>query len=277
MYFGLRYIKFFALLCTFVNTVQALIFIICGLVIRTKWTESKGIEGQFLQLPFDYACFFGFILLAISFFGYFAIALDSYGMLVVYDILQLAAAIILLTVGISIWRECGYTLEEKPTTQTRLKMMMHDMSPAGLTSIQQSFQCCGIEKYTDYLVLWYIWARKYMSLDRLTRDRAPPINVTSNTSKKKRKSSLVNNTDTIKLTTRKPLEIPIQYQREQPSERGRGRKQIPTTPNWMDANWPNVKDTLKKYMVRDLDIEDNHFNKAVPELIKDWSRFLNTL
>lgn len=154
MKFGLQNIKLLALICTALNSAAAIALIARAFPDRNIWSRSA--LGTIFQSPFDYALIFGIIYLLITIFGYIAICLNGYGMLIVYNILLACSAIILIIYGAFLWSQCN---SEHPKIGGKLTALIHTLSPRELDRIQGTFRCCGVEKYTDYLTLWDMGSR----------------------------------------------------------------------------------------------------------------------
>lgn len=100
MKFGLQSIKILALICTAFVTCCAVALIVVGIPYRNKWVTATPYIGNHFQVPMDFALFYGICLLVVSIFGYVAICLNGYGMMIIYNILLGIAFFTALIFGI---------------------------------------------------------------------------------------------------------------------------------------------------------------------------------
>lgn len=94
--------------------------------------------------------------------------------------------------GLVVWIESRY-----PTSRivVYLDARMRAFSVRQMNNVQSSFHCCGIEKYTDYIMVWHAWRENplaetsetitYPTVFKIENSTEKPTETTTNETKKK--------------------------------------------------------------------------------------------
>lgn len=111
------------------------------------------ISAHLFQVGSDVAFYMAIVTFLIGVFGIIAISINCYGMLIVYFILLVLITLAMTTYGCLYYEEVRH---DNGDAVRSLAVQLSAMTREQLISIQREFHCCGIDKYTDYLVPYHI-------------------------------------------------------------------------------------------------------------------------
>lgn len=149
--FGLQSIKILALVTAGVLFMFAVGLMVNSAINKAIWTDSASALGSRYTRGFDFCLGVAAVTVAIVIFGWMAIMCNGYGMLVVYLILLCVLTIVTI-IGLIAFLIAPWT-----SNVQRLKSAIENLSPEQLNPLQRRFHCCGVEKYTDYFMIWKVW------------------------------------------------------------------------------------------------------------------------
>lgn len=158
--FGLQSIKLLNIFVTLILIVIAFLLLVKAVMFRSLWERHLGDLGMHFALGAEYS-----IVLSTS-----IILVCGYGLLclLVFDLKHMPHVIyligLILLMALAIIGNACFLAEprEYNINVIRLKSKFGWLNPAQLDLIQRDFHCCGIEKYTDYIMIWKQWGAPYM-------------------------------------------------------------------------------------------------------------------
>lgn len=152
--FGLQSIKILALILTCLLFVSGVVLAIRGVMCVSVWDLNATQFVAVFKEGCSVAFYMGLIVIITSILGLISICASKYKLMIIYDVLVLILAIILLIYGLILW--VGIKSEHSKLL-IKLKATINGLSPEALDGIQTNFKCCGIEKFTDYIMLARLW------------------------------------------------------------------------------------------------------------------------
>lgn len=97
---------------------------------------------------------FGVVIVGVAVYGIVAVVLGGYVLLIIYTVVLIGVTIGMIVFEVLIILEVG---NESGSAFSTLMGDINNFVPYELDSVQKNFQCCGIEKYTDYFRIWRAW------------------------------------------------------------------------------------------------------------------------
>lgn len=100
--------------------------------------------------------------MVVAVLGFLAIFYCKFRLLTLFLVLLVLLIPVCIICGFHLYTD-GYS--DYSPNHVRINAFIRGMSPIRLNLLQSTFHCCGIEKYTDYYLLWSIWAMNHTFLE----------------------------------------------------------------------------------------------------------------
>lgn len=175
--FGLTSLKTINYVFAALVMAAGMILLIAAITFRTKWQDGGHILGTLFTSSPDLAFGLGIVIIIIGFLGLLGVCLCKPKLLWLYVVLLVLLIPVLIVAGFYLYCD-GYS--DFSTNVIRVNSVMRSLSPVKLDTVQRIFHCCGIEKFTDYIILWGLWGMNSSQLGEpspayILTTRAPPF------------------------------------------------------------------------------------------------------
>lgn len=173
MRFGLPSLKVLAMVSSVLLLLIGIALVVRAATFSATWKRTAPtLSDAHLVNTAAVGLTFAVIVILLSLFAISATCIASYGMLIIYSAVMGLATLMMLVYGMVLWIEYKH---EGSHLANVLATAVHSLTPEQLDPIQKKFHCCGIERYTDYLMIWSVWGENYTGEDGATfKPRFPP-------------------------------------------------------------------------------------------------------
>lgn len=121
---------------------------------RDMWTTSQFNLRKTLVFENDATLIAGRIIVIVTVIGLIGLMWNKSCFLTFYQVCLIGMIPILIIFGLILYSDSG---SEYGRPLLKLHAIISHLDPYELDEIQDAFQCCGIEKHTDYFIFWIMW------------------------------------------------------------------------------------------------------------------------
>lgn len=162
--FGLVSLKTICYLMAALIVAGGVILLIATITFRTKW-QNGNLLGQLFTSSMDLAFYLSIVIICIAIIGFIGICLCKPKILWAYVILLTILIPVLIVAGFYLYCD---SYSSNSVNSIRINSVMRALSPIKLDLMQRTYHCCGIEKYTDFIVMWSMWGMNYSNFQYTT-------------------------------------------------------------------------------------------------------------
>lgn len=152
--FSLSSLKTLCYIFTILVTFAGGILIYKASAFSRMWYSSQHNLGKLLVSQNDASLVFGICIVIFTIIGFFGLFWNKLKLLTIYQVCLTLVIPFLIIFGFVLYSDIS---SEHGRPMLRLRAMLTHLDPHELDDIQRSFQCCGIDKYTDYFMIWILW------------------------------------------------------------------------------------------------------------------------
>lgn len=167
--FGYTSLKALALYSTCVVLLFGLVLIIQALRFQSKWIMLIDITDNSTRFISNWCLYLGLVIILLSIYGFCCILCNTWFMALSYFVLYITLVAVTVVSNWVLFNELKYNT----MPVYRIRDQINRLDKEQLDHVQRMFKCCGIEKYTDYFMIWRMWGglhNKSLDVDRFRND-----------------------------------------------------------------------------------------------------------